>query len=70
MPLAVIARGIKAATSSTSILCRVLEDGRMIARTATGSVLGCRTVVASIVEELRLAVDLLSNPLIRRPITC
>jgi DNA-binding IclR family transcriptional regulator len=89
MPLAWLARGIKAARSSTSILCRVLEHGRMIARTATGSVLGpwasrdrslaigasltavqaSDQFVAAIVEELRLAVDRLSKPLIRRPIT-
>jgi DNA-binding IclR family transcriptional regulator len=39
-----IARGIGAAKSSTSNLCQVLEDGRMIARTAAGYVLGRRTV--------------------------
>lgn len=44
MPLGDIARGIGAAKSSTSNLCQVLEDGRMIARTATGYVLGRRTV--------------------------
>ncbi|HSU34456.1 MAG TPA: IclR family transcriptional regulator [Propionibacteriaceae bacterium] len=44
LPLANIARGIGAAKSSTSNLCQVLEDGRMIARTATGYVLGRRTV--------------------------
>ena len=44
MPLGDIARGIAAAKSSTSNLCQVLEDGRMIARTATGYVLGRRTV--------------------------
>jgi len=44
MPLADIARGIGAAKSSTSNLCQVLEDGRMIARTATGYRLGRRTV--------------------------
>ena len=36
MPLGDIARGIGAAKSSTSNLCQVLEDGRMISRTATG----------------------------------
>jgi hypothetical protein len=44
MPVSRLARGIKAARSSTPILCQVLEDGRIIARTATGSVLGRRTV--------------------------
>ena len=44
MPLGDIARGIGAAKSSTSNLCQVLEDGRMISRTATGYVLGRRTV--------------------------
>ena len=44
MPLGDIARGIAAAKSSTSNLCQVLEDGRMITRTATGYVLGRRTV--------------------------
>ena len=44
MPLGDIARGIGAAKSSTFNLCQVLEDGRMIARTATGYRLGRRTV--------------------------
>ena len=44
MPLGDIARGIGAAKSSTSNLCQVLEDGRMISRTASGYVLGRRTV--------------------------
>jgi DNA-binding IclR family transcriptional regulator len=44
MPLGDIARSIGAAKSSTSNLCQVLEDGRMISRTATGYVLGRRTV--------------------------
>ena len=44
LPLADLARGIGAAKSSTSNVCQVLEDGRMIARTATGYVLGRRTV--------------------------
>jgi len=44
MPLGDLARGIGAAKSSTSNLCQVLEDGRMIARTPTGYVLGRRTV--------------------------
>jgi IclR helix-turn-helix domain len=44
IPFAGIARGIKAAKSSTSNLCQVLEDGRMIACTAIGSVLGRRRV--------------------------
>lgn len=39
-----LARGIGAAKSSTSNLCQVLEDGRMITRTAAGYVLGRRTV--------------------------
>lgn len=44
MPLGDIAQGIGAAKSSTFNLCQVLEDGRMISRTATGYVLGRRTV--------------------------
>ena len=44
MPLGDIARGIGAAKSSTSNLCQVLEDGRMIVRTPTGYLLGRRTV--------------------------
>lgn len=44
MVLGDIARGIGAAKSSTSNLCQVLEDGGMIARTASGYLLGRRTV--------------------------
>jgi DNA-binding IclR family transcriptional regulator len=44
MVLGDIARGIGAAKSSTSNLCQVLEDGGMITRTASGYLLGRRTV--------------------------
>lgn len=44
MLLGQIASGIGAAKSSTFNVCQVLEDGGMIARTATGYLLGRRTV--------------------------
>lgn len=44
MPLSDIARAIGAAKSSTSNLCAVLEDGRLIQRSGAGYTLGRRTV--------------------------
>lgn len=44
LPLTAIARAIGAAKSSTSNLCAVLEDARLIQRVDAGYVLGYRTV--------------------------
>lgn len=44
LPLSDIARGIGAAKSSTSNVCRALEDGDMIVRTPGGYLLGRRNV--------------------------
>lgn len=44
LPLTAIARAIGAAKSSTSNLCTVLEDARLIQRVDAGYVLGYRTV--------------------------